>query len=435
LNRSLVKGKRALLNFTPLKEFGKVMQVVGLLVEATGPELAIGSTVEISNSNADQIVGEVVGFKQDKLLIMPFMDLKGIRPNSLVCAAGDSQLVNICESHLGRVIDPLGNPIDGLPELDLGDKIKLYTNPPNPVSRRRIEHVFDCGIKAINSFLTVGVGQRVGIMAGSGVGKSTLLGMISRFSESEINIIALVGERGREVREFIEKDLGEVGLSKSIVVVATSDSSPLLRIRAAFLATTYAEYFRNKGKKVLLMVDSLTRLAMAQREIGLAVGEPPSSKGYTPSVFSLLPRLLERSGLADTDGSITAFYTVLVEGDDMNEPIADAVRGILDGHIVLTRSLANAGHFPAIEILESISRVMSDVTSREHRQVTAMARDLLATYREAQDLISIGAYKQGQNAKIDRAIEKIDLLNLYLRQDSTESCDFSQSLKLLTDIL
>jgi flagellum-specific ATP synthase len=272
-------------------------------------------------------------------------------------------------------------------------------------------------------------------MAGSGVGKSTLLGMISRFSSSDINVIALIGERGREVREFIEKDLGPDGLSRSIVIVATSDASPLLRLRGAFLATAYAEFFRDQGKKVLLLVDSLTRLAMAQREIGLAVGEPPSSKGYTPSVFSLLPRLLERAGLSDGQGSITAFYTVLVEGDDMNEPIADSVRGIVDGHIVLSRALANSSHFPAIEILESISRVMVDVTSIEHRQLVSKARQILATYKDAQDLISVGAYKSGQSIKIDEAISKIDNINLFLRQEAHEASHFTDTLELLSKVI
>jgi flagellum-specific ATP synthase len=316
----------------------------------------------------------------------------------------------------------------------VGDLVPLYRQPPNPVTRRRIDECFDVGVKAINSLLTVGAGQRVGIMAGSGVGKSTLLGMIARHSQSDINVIGLVGERGREVREFIERDLGEEGLKRSIVVVATGNESSLLRIRAAFLATAIAEHFRDQGKKVVLMLDSVTRLAMAQREIGLAIGEPPSTRGYTPSVFAMLPRLLERAGTSDGPGSITGLYTVLVEGDDMNEPIADATRGILDGHIVLSRRLAGKGHFPAIELLESVSRVMSDIVPQKVLDVAGEARDILATYREAEDLITIGAYKPGQNKRVDRAVSLIDSLNGFLRQRSSDKVTVAESWELVERI-
>jgi flagellum-specific ATP synthase len=386
------------------------------------------------HSNQREIPAQVVGFRRDKILLMPFSDLDGISPGATITASSTESEVLVSENLLGRVINGLGEPIDQRPLSLVGDTVPLYRQPPNPVTRRRIDECFDVGVKAINSLLTVGAGQRVGIMAGSGVGKSTLLGMIARHSQSDINVIGLVGERGREVREFIERDLGEEGLKRSIVVVATGNESSLLRIRAAFLATAIAEYFRDHGKKVVLMLDSVTRLAMAQREIGLAIGEPPSTRGYTPSVFAMLPRLLERAGTSDGTGSITGLYTVLVEGDDMNEPIADATRGILDGHIVLSRRLAGKGHFPAIELLESVSRVMSDIVPQKVIDVAAEARDILATYREAEDLITIGAYKAGQNKRVDRAVNLIDSLNGFLRQRSSEKVSVSESWELVERI-
>jgi flagellum-specific ATP synthase len=311
----------------------------------------------------------------------------------------------------------------------------LYRDPPNPVTRTRIHECFDLGVRAMNGLLTVGQGQRVAIMAGSGVGKSTLLGMISKHSTSDINVIGLVGERGREVREFIERDLGPEGLARTVVVVATGNQSALLRIRAAFLATAIAEFFRDKGKKVVLMVDSITRLAMAQREVGLAIGEPPSTRGYTPSVFSMLPRLLERAGTSDGPGSITGLYTVLVEGDDMNEPVADTVRGILDGHVVLSRKMAGRGHYPAIEVLQSVSRVMSDIVPPELIKIASEIRDIISTYQDAEDLITIGAYKPGQNKRVDTAIEKIERVNQFLKQGSGEKASIEETWKMMVDIV
>lgn len=412
---------------------GIVTDVTGLVIEGNGPFVPMGAHVTV-HSNQRQIPAQVVGFRRDKILLMPFSDLDGISPGATITASSTDSEVLVSEQLLGRVINGLGEPIDQRPLSVVGDVVPLYRQPPNPVTRRRIDECFDVGVKAINSLLTIGAGQRVGIMAGSGVGKSTLLGMIARHSQSDINVIGLVGERGREVREFIERDLGEEGLKRSIVVVATGNESSLLRIRAAFLATAIAEYFRDQGKKVVLMLDSVTRLAMAQREIGLAIGEPPSTRGYTPSVFAMLPRLLERAGTSDGPGSITGLYTVLVEGDDMNEPIADATRGILDGHIVLSRRLAGKGHFPAIELLESVSRVMSDIVPQNVLDVAAEARDILATYREAEDLITIGAYKPGQNKRVDRAVTLIDSLNGFLRQRSSEKVAVGESWELIERI-
>ncbi|MCB0353566.1 MAG: FliI/YscN family ATPase, partial [Bdellovibrionales bacterium] len=333
---------------------GQVTDVRGLVIEGSGPFVPVGATVEI-RSGLETISGQVVGFRSDKILVMPFAEPQGLAPGAIITASGAESEVLVPQDILGRVVNGMGQPIDGHALSSIGGVVPLYRNPPNPVTRKRVEQPFDLGVRAMNSILTVGSGQRIGIMAGSGVGKSTLLGMIARHSTSDVNVIALVGERGREVREFIERDLGEEGLKRSVVVVATGNESALLRIRAAYYATAVAEYFRDQGKKVVLMLDSITRMAMAQREIGLAIGEPPSTRGYTPSVFSLLPKVLERAGTSAGEGSITGLYTVLVEGDDMNEPIADATRGILDGHVVLSRALASKGHFPAIDILESTS--------------------------------------------------------------------------------
>ncbi len=413
---------------------GTVIDVTGLVIEGNGPFVPIGSHVTV-HAGRQEIAAQVVGFKRDRILLMPYAELHGISPGAIITAhSGEADIV-VGEHLLGRVIDALGNPIDGLPLERKGALTPLYRDPPNPITRARIDTCFNLGVRAMNSILTMGEGQRIGIMAGSGVGKSTLMGMIAKHAQGEINVIALVGERGREVREFIERDLGEEGLARSVVVVATGNESSLLRIRAAFSATAIAEHFRDQGKKVVLMVDSITRLAMAQREIGLAIGEPPSTRGYTPSVFAMLPKLLERAGTCSGRGSITALYSVLVEGDDMNEPIADATRGILDGHIVLSRRLAGKGHFPAIEILESTSRVMSDIVPPEFVQLAAEARDVLATYREAEDLITIGAYKPGQNKRVDRAVAVIDRLNGFLRQRSHEPSTLEQSWSELAEIL
>jgi flagellum-specific ATP synthase len=413
---------------------GQVSNIAGLVIEGTGPFVPVGSNVTIK-SGIQQMPAQVVGFRKDNILLMPFGEIQGLAPGAQIIASQANSDVLVSDSLLGRVIDAMGNPIDGKPLSLSGELVPLYREPPNPVSRTRVHEPFDLGVRAMNTFLTMGAGQRVGIMAGSGVGKSTLLGMIAKHSTSDINVITLVGERGREVREFIERDLGPEGLARSVVVVATGNQSALLRIRAAYLGTSIAEYFRDKGKKVVLMMDSVTRFAMAQREIGLAVGEPPSTKGYTPSVFALLPKLLERAGTSEGAGSITGLYTVLVDGDDMNEPIADATRGILDGHIVLSRRLAGKGHYPAIEILESVSRVMSDIVPEDYVTVASKARDIIATYREAEDLITIGAYKPGQNPKVDFAVQRIDALNEFLKQASKHKSNMQESWQALAQIV
>ena len=413
---------------------GQVTDVTGLVLEGSGPVVPLGSTVRVA-AGATEFLAQAVGFRGDKVLFMPFSEPHGISPGSTITATGNLAEALVSDELLGRTIDGLGNPLDGGPMPVGGQLVPLYRAPPSPVTRRRITEPMDVGVRAINSLLTVGVGQRMGIMAGSGVGKSTLLGMIAKHSTSDINVIALVGERGREVREFIERDLGPEGLKRSIVVVATGDQSPLLRLRAAFLATSIAERFRDQGKQVVLMVDSVTRLAMAQREIGLSIGEPPSTRGYTPSVFTMLPKLLERSGTSAGEGSITALYTVLVEGDDMNEPIADATRGILDGHIVLSRRLAGRGHFPAIELLESTSRVVRDILPDEAVSFASDTRDLVALYKDAEDLITIGAYKAGQNPKVDRAVKLHDQIDAFLKQKPADKVSMEDSWKQLVQIL
>ena len=413
---------------------GLVTEVRGLIVEGTGPRLPVGAHVVIRSISQD-IPAQVVGFKSGKILFMPFEHTQGIAPGAMITASEGSAEVPVSHQLQGRVIDALGNPLDGRPLPSMSQVVPLHRNPPNPVTRTRISQCLDLGVRAINGILTVGQGQRVGIMAGSGVGKSTLLGMIARTSKSDVNVIALVGERGREVREFIERDLGPEGLARSVVVVATGDQSALLRIRAAFVATAIAEYFRDEGKKVTLMVDSVTRLAMAQREVGLAAGEPPATRGYTPSVFAMLPKLLERAGTGEGSGSITGLYTVLVEGDDMNEPVADTVRGILDGHIVLSRRLAGRGHFPAIDILQSLSRSMSDIVDPNVMQMAAEMRDILASYQDAEDLITIGAYKQGQNPKVDKAVAKMEAVTAFLRQAVDEPSSLERSWLSMGQIL
>lgn len=412
---------------------GMVTDATGLVIEGNGPNVPVGSQVVI-HSGQKEILAQAVGFRSGKVLFMPYAETQGIAPGALIRADGVQLNALVSDHLLGRVIDAMGNSIDGKPLPEIGSPVSLYRDPPNPVTRKRITEPFDLGVRAMNTLLTMGVGQRVGIMAGSGVGKSTLLGMISKHSESDINVIALVGERGREVREFIERDLGEEGLKRSIVVVATGNESALMRLRAAFFATSIAEHFRDQGKKVVLMLDSATRLAMAQREIGLAIGEPPSTRGYTPSVFSMLPKLLERAGTCAGEGSITGIYTVLVEGDDMNEPIADTTRGILDGHVVLSRRLASKGQFPAIEVLESVSRVMTDIVQAELREFSDMTRDVLATYRDAEDLITIGAYQPGQNPKVDQAVALIEPVTAFLKQKADEGSSMQDSWQQLLGI-
>ena len=413
---------------------GVVTDMTGLLVVGNGPLLPIGSQVLI-HSKVRPIPAQVVGFRCDKILLMPFGESEGISPGAAITASESSNQVLVSESLQGRIIDALGNALDGRPLPVMEESVPLFRDPPNPVTRARIHNCLDLGVRAMNGLLTVGEGQRVGIMAGSGVGKSTLLGMVAKHSHSDVNVIALVGERGREVREFIERDLGPEGLARSVVVVATGNQSALLRIRAAFLATAIAEFFRDRGKKVTLMVDSVTRLAMAQREVGLAVGEPPSTRGYTPSVFAILPKLLERAGTCEGEGSITGLYTVLVEGDDMNEPVADTVRGILDGHIVLSRKLAGRGHYPAIDVLQSISRVMSDIVDPEILKMATQIREVLGQYQEVEDLITIGAYKPGQNPRADRAVKLYEPVISFLKQSALSACSLDDSWRSMREIL
>lgn len=403
---------------------GRVVQVVGLVIESQGPDVQIGDLCEVRFRNRDTVLrAEVVGFKTDRVLLMPLGEISDIGPGCDVLSMGRPLGVNVSSHLLGRVLDGLGDPLDTLGPIPAVEYYPLSSSPPHPLRRQAIERPLSVGVKVIDGMLTLGMGQRVGIFAGSGVGKSVLLGMMARNTEADINVIALVGERGREVKEFLDRDLGPDGVARSVVVVATSDQPPLVRLKAALTATAIAEYFRDLGKNVLLMMDSVTRVAMAQRDVGLAIGEPPATRGYTPSVFALLPRLLERSG-AGEKGSITAIYTVLVEGDDMNEPVADTVRGILDGHFVLSRRLAARYHYPSVDVSTSISRVMPSIVSREHYEAAGRIRELLATYEEAQDLINIGAYKSGSNPKVDWALQHIDSVNAFLRQGMDENFTF-----------
>lgn len=414
---------------------GRVSKVVGLTIESIGPQVQVGEMCKIFPVKSDvPVMAEVVGFTENAVLLMPLGDMQGISPGATVIASGNSHEVQVGESLLGRVLDGLGQPIDDKESLNVSRAYPVNNMPPNPLSRMRIREPLPLGVKAIDGMLTCGRGQRIGIFAGSGVGKSTLLGMIARNTVADINVIGLIGERGREVKEFIENDLKEEGLSRSVVVVATSDQPALVRKKGALLATSIAEYFRDQGKNVILMMDSLTRFSMAQREVGLAIGEPPVTKGYPPSVFAELPRLLERSGNSDK-GSITALYTVLVDGDDMNEPIADTVRGILDGHIVLSRALANKNHYPAIDVLASVSRVMPSIMSSEHMKKVGVMRDLLATYKDSEDLISIGAYVKGSSKKVDFAIEKNDEINNFLKQGVHDKFTFSQIEDMIGQII
>lgn len=412
---------------------GKVSRVIGLTVEAVGLAARMGNICRIYTSGKDYILSEVVGFNDKKVLLMPFGDLSGVGPDNHVVSTNEQLKVPVGLGLLGRVLDAFGQPMDDKGPLKADAKYSVFNQPPNPLARERIKEILPMGIKAIDALLTIGRGQRVGIFAGSGVGKSTLLGMIARNAKADINVIVLVGERGREVRDFIEKDLKEEGLKKSILIIATSDQPALVRLKSAIVGTSVAEYFRDKGYNVLLLMDSLTRFAMAQREVGMAIGEPPVSRGYTPSVYAIMPKLLERSGTSDK-GSITGLYTVLVEGDDMNEPIADTVRGILDGHIILTRQLANSNHYPAIDVLQSVSRLMPDIVGKEHVRMAGFVRSNLATYKEVQDLISIGAYKKGASAEIDQAIELLNPINGLLRQQIEENFSFDDTIGLLKNI-
>ena len=425
--------KKAIKNGNLYKMSGRVTQVIGLTIESLGPEAKIGDVCLVYPANSKQFVkAEVVGFKNNRVLLMPLGELGSIGPGCDVVNTYEALQIKVGLPLLGRVLNGLGEPLDGK-KLPLGLK-EYSTNrqPPNPLSRPRIKEPLRLGIRTIDSLLTVGKGQRMGIFAGSGVGKSTLLGMIARNTSADVNVIALIGERGREVMDFIEKDLGESGLKKSVIVVATSDQPALVRIKGALIATSIAEYFRDLGLDVNLMMDSVTRFATAQREVGLAIGEPPATKGYTPSVFALLPRLLERSG-TNKFGTITALYTVLVDSDDMNEPIADAVRGILDGHIVLDRKLAHKGHYPAIDILSSISRLMNDIVSKEQIKAAEIFKKYLATYREAEDLINIGAYQKGSNQLIDKALEYMPMIDEFTKQETDEISNLEESTKYLID--
>lgn len=414
--------------------FGRVTKVIGLTIESEGPEVNIGELCRIKQLKGEGVIeAEVVGFKDKRVLLMPIGDMRGIGPGSVVLAAGKSLSVGVGEGLIGRVIDGIGNPIDDKGYIDFEDFYSVERSAPHPLMRNRISEPLCLGVKSIDGLLTVGKGQRIGIFAGSGVGKSTLIGMIARNTRADVNVIALIGERGREVKEFLEKDLKEEGLSRSVVVVATSDQPALVRLKGALLATAIAEYFRDKGKDVLLLMDSLTRLAMAQREVGLSIGEPPVSRGYTPSVFAMLPKVLERAGNSDK-GSITGLYTVLVDGDDLTEPITDTARGILDGHIVLSRALANRNHYPAIDVLASVSRVMSDIVSNDHKKLANVIKKNMAVYRDSEDLINIGAYVKGSNENIDKAIELEESINAFLEQAVDEKFTFEEVLGIMEEI-
>ena len=414
---------------------GKIENIVGMSIEASGGHAAVGDICRIYNSDSGtQVMAEVVGFRNNKILLMPYSEMNGISAGNFVRNTGHQMTIRVGEFLRGRTINALGQPIDGKGPLGEGNPYCISGSYVNPLSRPPIRERMEFGVKAIDGMITIGKGQRIGIFAGSGVGKSTLMGMIAKNVKADINVIALVGERGREVLEFIQKDLGEEGMARSILVVATSDQPAMLRMKCPSVATGIAEYFRDQGYDVLLMMDSLTRFAMAQREIGLAIGEPPVSRGYTPSIYTELPKLLERSGNFDK-GSITGVYTVLVEGDDTNEPISDTVRGILDGHIILSRSLANANHYPAIDVNGSISRLMTEIVSPEHRELASRIRDIMSVYQKNADLVSIGAYKAGTNRKLDFALSKIDAINQFLTQDVNEAFSYEQSVQLMREIL
>lgn len=418
------------------KDSGKVTEVTGMLIKGYLPGASLGSICEIHPTGVEKyFLAEVIGFKDKSVLMMALGEMRGVGLGAKIILRRQVATVRVGEELLGRIVDGLGKPIDNKGDVEGIKEVSLYSEVRNPLDRKPIREPLDLGIRAINGALTVGQGQRVGIMAGSGVGKSVLLGMMARNTKADVNVIALIGERGREVREFIEHDLGPEGMARSVVICVTSDQSPLIRMRGAFVATAIAEYFSSLGKNVLLMMDSVTRFAMAQREIGLSAGEPPASKGYTPSVFSNLPKLLERAGSFENEGSITGLYTVLVEGDDMDDPIGDAVRSIVDGHIVLSRAMAQRGHFPAIDILQSASRVMRACVTSDHAKLAQKLREVLAVYKDAEDLINIGAYKPGSNPKIDRAIKLIEPLNDFLKQQVDDPTDFKSTVRSLQMIL
>ncbi len=417
-----------------VKKLGKVEKIVGLTIESTGPDAALNDICIIypKEQGMKAIMAEVVGFRERKVLLMPLEKVEGVSVGCMVENTTIPQKVKVGDALLGRVVDGLGNPIDDF-KLENMTEYSVEADPPDPLTRDMIDEILPMGVKAVDGLITIGKGQRIGIFAGSGVGKSTLLGMFARNTKADINVIALIGERGREVREFIERDLGEEGMKRSVVVVATSDKPALVRKKAAKTATAIAEYFRDRGNDVLLMMDSLTRFSMAQREIGLASGEPPVTRGYPPSVYSEMPKLLERAGNSDK-GSITGLYTVLVDSDDFNEPITDTARSILDGHIMLSRALTHKNHYPAIDVLQSISRVMNQITSREHKRYAMELKNVLATYNEAEDLINIGAYKSGSNKNIDFAISKISEVNKFLQQEVEEKFTMEEELEMMKGI-
>jgi len=426
---------RKLQHLDPIKMVGSVQRAVGLVLESQGPPVSIGELCEIiGKDHGSRIPAEVIGFRDHYVLSMPLFKVHGVKLGDKVVCRKKQATVSVTNSLLGRIIDGMGNPIDDCGAVTPEEEYPLQTSGTNPLARKNITETLGTGVRAIDALLACGKGQRIGIFGGSGVGKSTLLGMMARYTSADVNVISLVGERGREVRAFVEKDLGEEGLKRSVVVASTSDQPPLLRIRAALVAATLAEYFRDQGKHVLLMMDSITRFAMAQREVGLAAGEPPSSKGYTPSVFALLPRLVERAGNFMSGGSITGFYTVLVEGDDLNDPVADAVRSLLDGHIVLNRELAWRNHYPCIDILASVSRLMPDLVAGGYMDRVGKIREILSTYQKAEDMINIGAYSKGSNPKIDLALRKIDSVNAFLRQRYDERTGLQAAMSRVNEI-
>jgi flagellum-specific ATP synthase len=427
--------RRSLADVDPVVMSGRVTRASGILVEAALPQVAVGTACEIRPPRCAPILAEVVGFSGSHALLMPFDEVKGIGEGCLVYPRASAGDVPVGAALLGRVVDPSMRPVDGKPAPPLRARVPVHAVPPPAMQRRRIERPLVLGIRVLDAMLTCGEGQRLGIMAGPGVGKSVLLGMLARSSDADVVVVGLVGERGREVREFVERDLGPAGLARSVVVVATGDAPPLVRVRAGMAATAVAEYFRAQGKRVLLLIDSLSRVAMAQREIGLAAGEPPTARGYPPSVFAMLPRLLERAGNDAGRGSITALYTVLAEGDDLTDPVTDAARAALDGHVVLSRRLANGGHFPAVDVLASVSRVMNDVVGEEHRQLARSAREVLATYRESADLVEVGAYTAGTNPRLDRALRCLPAVNAFFRQEANERFRLEETLAQLRSAL
>ncbi len=418
-----------------IKPEGRISQVIGMIAEGDSLGMGIGSLCCIINDHGQKIKAEVVGFKKEKALFMPYGDIRGVSLRAKITPIAASPLVGVCDQLLGRVIDGMGNPIDGKGVIEYEKEYNLYGKPIGPMERAPIKEPLDVGVAAINSMITLGQGQRLAIMAGSGIGKSILMGMMTKQTSADVVVIGLIGERGREVKDFINNTLGEEGLKRAVVVAATSDSSPLVRIRGAYLATTIAEYFRDQGKNVLLMVDSITRFAMSSRDVGLAAGEPPTTKGYTPSFFVQIPVLLERAGNMENGGSITGIYTVLVEGDDLNDPVGDTVRSIVDGHIVLSRELANKGHYPAIDVLASISRVMRDVVKQDHLSLRDKAVNVLSSYKNVEDMITIGAYIDGSDPDVDKAKQLMPGINRFLKQNINQKINMAQSIEGLKNVL